>query len=84
MIPAMTISLVSQWAIQIPLAFALSKYTSLGVDGVWWSTPTANVATAIIAGIWFARGRWKTRRLIAQKPLRVEQEAVEEQAQMEP
>ena len=54
------------------------------VDGAWWSTPIANVATAIIAGIWFARGRWKTRRLIAQKPLRVEQEAVEEQAQMEP
>jgi putative MATE family efflux protein len=84
MIPAMTISLVSQWVIQIPLAFTLSKYTSLGIDGVWWSTPTANVATAIVAGTWFARGRWKTRRLIAQKPLRAEQEAVEEQAQMEP
>jgi putative MATE family efflux protein len=84
MIPAMTISLVSQWVIQIPLAFALSKYTGLGIDGVWWSTPTANVATAIIAGLWFARGTWKTRRLIAQKPLAVAQEAVEEQAQMEP
>jgi putative MATE family efflux protein len=84
MIPAMTISLVSQWVIQIPLAFALSKYAGLGVDGVWWSTPIANVATAIIAGLWFARGTWKTRRLIAQTPLRIEQEAVEEQAQMEP
>ncbi len=31
-----------------------------------------------------SRGKWKTRRLIAQKPLRAEQEAVEEQAQMEP
>ena len=80
MLPAMTISLVSQWVIQIPLAFALSKYTSLGVDGVWWSTPIANVATAIIAGIWFARGKWKTRKLIS--PVRKEQEAVEEQAQM--
>ena len=82
MIPAMIISLVSQWALQIPLAFALSKYTALGVDGVWWSTPIANVATAIIAGAWFARGRWKTRKLIARKPLEPRQEAVEEQAQM--
>ena len=82
MLPAMTISLVSQWGLQIPLAFALSQYTPLGVDGVWWSTPTANVATAIVAGIWFARGNWKTRRLIPQTPLEIEQEAVEEQAQM--
>ena len=82
MIPAMVISLVSQWVIQIPLAFALSKYTGLGIDGVWWSTPIANIATAIIAGIWFARGGWKTRKLIS--PVRKEQEAVEEQAQMEP
>jgi putative MATE family efflux protein len=82
MIPAMTISLVSQWGLQIPLAFALSKLTTLGIDGVWWSTPAANVATAAIAGIWFARGGWKTRKLIS--PVRKQQEAVEEQAQMEP
>ena len=84
MIPAMVISLVSQWVLQIPLAFALSKYTSLGIDGVWWSTPIANVATAIIAGLWFARGTWKTRKLIARTPVQVQQQAVEEQAQMEP
>lgn len=82
MIPAMAIGLVSQWLLQIPLAFALSKYTSLGVDGVWWSTPIVNVATAIVAALWFARGSWKERKLIS--PVRREQEAVEEQAQMEP
>ncbi len=82
MIPAMVIGLVSQWILQIPLAFALAKYTALGIDGVWWSTPVANVATAVIAGIWFMRGSWKTRKLIS--PVRKQQEAVEEQAQMEP
>lgn len=80
MIPAMIIGLVSQWLLQLPLAFALSRYMALGVDGVWWSTPIANVATAIVAAAWFARGTWKTRRLIA--PVRKEQEEVEEQAQM--
>jgi Na+-driven multidrug efflux pump len=83
MIPAMVISLVSQWVLQIPLAFALSRHTALGIDGVWWSTPAANVATAIIAALWFARGNWKTRRLIPQTPLQVQQEQVEELAQME-
>jgi len=78
MITAMVVSLVSQWVLQLPLAFALSR--TLGVDGVWWSTPIANVVTAIVAVAWFMRGTWKTRKLIA--PLKKEQEAVEEQAQM--
>ncbi|HEX4533522.1 MAG TPA: MATE family efflux transporter [Rhizomicrobium sp.] len=82
MIPAMIISLVSQWILQLPVAYALSKYTSLGIDGLWWSSPFANITTAAIAGIWFARGNWKTRRLVAASPLKVQQEAVEEQAQM--
>jgi Na+-driven multidrug efflux pump len=83
MIPVMVIGLVSQWVLQIPLAYVLSKHTAMGADGLWWSTPVANVATAAIAGLWFARGTWKTRRLIAQTPIKVQQEAVEEQAQME-
>jgi putative MATE family efflux protein len=84
MIPAMVIGLVSQWLLQIPLAFALSRYTTLGVDGVWWSTPIANVVTAIVSSLWFLRGSWKTRKLIARTPVQQQQEAVEEQAQMEP
>ena len=84
MIPAMVIGLVSQWLLQIPLAFALSKYTSLGVDGVWWSSPIANFVTAIVSALWFLRGSWKTRKLIARTPVQQEQQAVEELAQMEP
>jgi len=83
MIAAMTISLVSQWVLQIPLAFVLAKYTSLGVDGIWWSTPSANVFTTVIAWLWFRRGTWKTRKLIHRPTLvEQEQEQVEEQAQM--
>lgn len=82
MIPAMAITLVSQWVLQIPLAFALSKLTPLGVDGIWWSTPVSNIVAASAAALWFARGSWKTKRLIS--PVRKQQEQVEEQAQMEP
>jgi putative MATE family efflux protein len=83
MIPAMAITLLSQWALQIPLAYFLSKHTPMGTDGIWWSTPVANVATAIVAYLWFARGNWKTRRLTGQTPTRAQQEIVELQAQME-
>ena len=62
---AMLISLISQWVLQFPIAFILSEHTSLHAHGLWWSFPVANVATSIIAGIWFARGDWKKRRLIA-------------------
>jgi len=82
MIPAMVIGLVSQWLLQIPLAFVLSQHTPLGVAGIWWSTPITNVLAASVAGLWFMRGSWKTRRLIARKPVEVQQEEVEEQAQM--
>jgi len=62
---AMLISLISQWVLQFPIAFILSEHTSLHAHGLWWSFPVANVATSLIAGIWFARGDWKKRRLIA-------------------
>ncbi len=62
---AMLITLVSQWVLQFPLAYILSKHTALQADGLWWAFPTSNVATCLIAGIWFARGDWKKRRLIA-------------------
>ncbi len=72
---AMIISLVSQWVVQFPLAFILSMRTGLHAHGLWWAFPIANVATSIIAGIWFARGDWKTRRLVP----RNEEEAEEQE-----
>jgi len=84
MIQAMATSLVSQWVLQLPLAYFLSKHTAMAADGLWWALPVSNVATSIIAGVLFLRGGWKTKRLV-HRPTLVEsqQEAVEEAAQME-
>jgi Na+-driven multidrug efflux pump len=82
MIPAMTIGLVSQWLLQLPLAFVLSRPAILGEDGLWWSIPATNVCAATMAAAWFLKGDWKKRRLIAQTPTQIQQEQVEEQAQM--
>jgi Na+-driven multidrug efflux pump len=73
---AMIISLVSQWVVQFPLAVILSLRTSLGAHGLWWAFPVANIATAIIAGIWFSRGDWKKGRLVAHDKMEAEQQDV--------
>lgn len=79
MVPAMIIGLVSQWVLQFPLAYVLAERMSLGADGLWWAFPVSNVMTAVIAGIWFSRGNWKTRRLIVTTPEEAEEAAVAEQ-----
>jgi Na+-driven multidrug efflux pump len=73
---AMIISLVSQWVVQFPLAFILSQHSSLGAHGLWWAFPIANIATSIIAGIWFARGDWKKGRLVAHDEREAEEQDV--------
>lgn len=60
MLMAMIIALVSQWVVQFPLAYVLSKHASLEVSGIWWSFPVTNIAAALISFCWFARGTWKT------------------------
>lgn len=82
MLAAMTTGLISQWVLQLPLAYLLSKHTALGADGLWWALPISNVATAFIAGGLFLWGPWRTRKLTGRPSLAAQQEAVEEQAQL--
>ena len=59
MMAAMIVALVSQCIFQLPLAYVLSKMTSLQAEGIWWSFPIANIATAVFCMLWFARGGWQ-------------------------
>jgi putative MATE family efflux protein len=81
MLIAMVIALVSQWMIQFPLAYVLSKHTLLQAYGLWWSFPITNILVAIVAVCWFARGSWKSTRLTEESRLttRVAQEAIIEE-----
>lgn len=63
MLIAMVIAMVSQWIIQFPLAYILSKHTTLLAHGIWWSFPVTNILVAFVSICWFARGSWKTGRL---------------------
>ena len=82
MLAAMATTLISQWLLQLPLAYFLSKHTAMAADGLWWALPVSNIATALMAGALFFWGPWRTRRLATRPSLEAQQEAVEEQAQM--
>jgi Na+-driven multidrug efflux pump len=64
MVVTMVLTLVSQWVLQFPLAYVLSKHTGLGVQGIWWAFPATNVVIALITIGVFAKGDWKTKRLL--------------------
>ncbi|WP_042860129.1 solanimycin export family MATE transporter SolL [Dickeya sp. NCPPB 3274] len=59
----MILALVSQWLIQIPLAWGLSHYTSLGISGLWWAFPITNLLMTAITIILFERIDWERSRL---------------------
>lgn len=63
MIVTMVLTLVSLWVIQFPLAYVLSKHTALGLTGLWWAFPIANVLIALITIGVYAKGDWKKKRL---------------------
>lgn len=59
----MIMTLISQWVIQLPLAYILSKHTSLGPVGIWYAFPVSNIAMFIIGYIWFKNTPWQNKRL---------------------
>jgi putative MATE family efflux protein len=63
---SMTLTLVSLWALQFPMAYALSRPHLLGTLGLWWSFPTANVLASALACSWYLRRGWRVTRLTAE------------------
>jgi len=53
------ISLVCFWFFQIPLAYTLTLYSKLGLEGVFVSVPVAETLVAIVAWYFFKKGKWK-------------------------
>lgn len=58
------VALTYLWILNIPLAYILSYYTTIGARGIWYALPIANVISALIALIIFLTGKWKEKKLI--------------------
>ncbi len=57
------LNFVCFWLLQIPMAYALSKWTPLGVRGAFLAATIAESILAIAAMILFHRGRWKEQKI---------------------
>jgi len=66
---AMVLTLVSAWVIQFPLAYILSRHTSLGARGIWWAHPISIVLSATICVLWYLSGNWKRTKLLEETQL---------------
>ena len=77
MVVTMMLTLVSQWVLQFPLAYVLSKHTALQERGIWWAFPISNVLIALITMAVYAKGDWKRRRLVESDDVLTEQVALE-------
>ncbi|HCT31368.1 MAG TPA: MATE family efflux transporter [Bacteroidales bacterium] len=72
----MFLTLFSLWLIRIPLAYFLSKHTSLAEEGIWWSIPIAWMVGTLSSYIYYKMGRWKTKGIIHKTDTEVLQEEV--------
>ncbi len=61
--PPMLISVIGMWVVQIPLAFFLSRVTTLGVYGIRWAIVINFVVGAVAYMTYFRLGRWKRKRV---------------------
>ena len=79
----MILGIISMFILEIPLAYWLSKQTSLGVDGIWRAFPITNIAMAVICYVIYLRGKRKEKNLTqdaAQITIQEEQEEGYEEA----
>jgi putative MATE family efflux protein len=62
-LPNMIISIGMNWAVEIPLAYVLANYTSLGVYGIRWAIVIAIFVAGIATFVYFQSGRWKLKKV---------------------
>lgn len=62
---SMLFTIIGVWVIQFPFAWYVSGMDSMEVLGLWWSFPVSYVIPAIISYIWYKKGTWKHKKVIA-------------------
>jgi len=58
-ISPMIINFISQWLLQIPLAYYLSHKVGLKAEGVWIAISVSNCVGSAMGAYWFKAGHWQ-------------------------
>lgn len=56
---ALMLTIISQWVLQFPIAYVLSKHTWLWLEWIWYAILITNILMTIISLIVFWLGWWK-------------------------
>lgn len=64
---AMFLTISSQWLIQIPLAFILSKLLGFGITGVWLTFPLTNLIMSLIYLSVLFNKKWQDKKIISEE-----------------
>jgi putative MATE family efflux protein len=72
----MTLAIVNVWVLQLPVAYLLSRHTSLGVLGLWYTFPLSAIVTTVLAAVRFRTHSW--RRIIPSEEGALRQKVAEE------
>jgi len=59
-------SLLSLWAVRLPIAWWLSG--EIGYEGIWWANPIGWAVGLVIVLSYYLSGRWKTKGVVASRP----------------
>jgi putative MATE family efflux protein len=57
------INAIGFWGFQVPLAFLLVKTFNMGATGAFIAIPVSETFIAIVAYIWFKKGKWKLKQV---------------------
>lgn len=69
----MMMTLISLWAVRVPLAWYLSQHTRLQAKGIWIAMAAGFMVTATISFLYYLSGRWKKAAAKIQMPQAKEQ-----------
>lgn len=64
---SMSLTLTSTWLIQIPLIYILSRFTNLGLDGIWLAFSVSGILSIIMYSIIFKNSHWYKKELISKE-----------------
>jgi putative MATE family efflux protein len=63
MITTMMMTIISQWVLQIPIAYFLSKFTMLEFRGIWFSMVLSGILATFITYVFYKKGKWKSKNI---------------------
>lgn len=75
---AMLLAIISMWVFRFPIAYLLSKHTTMNENGIWWAFSLSNIFAGVVALILYKRGKWIKNLVLESEQEKLENEVLDE------